>query len=80
MWAGGTIAGATQYMCKTYIIPNNEKKTFIATVTVSSLAALGKEIYDYKTNPNWTIDDSKSDFLTTLFGIGFTIIVIKWEF
>lgn len=80
MWAGFTAASITHYMCKTYIIPNDEKKTLIATITVSSLAALGKEIYDYKTNPNWTINDSQSDFLCTIFGAGVTIVVIKWEF
>ena len=80
LWAGYTVASSTYYMCKTYIIPNDEKKTFIATLTVSSLVALGKEVYDYKTNPAWTIDDSTGDLLSTLIGVGFTIIVIKWEF
>ena len=80
IWAGFTAASLTHYMCKTYIIPNDQKKTLIATITVSSLVALGKEIYDYKTNPNWTIDDSQSDFLCTIFGAGVTIVLIKWEF
>jgi len=80
VWAGYTVASSTYYMCKTYIIPNDEKKTFIATLTMSSLVALGKEIYDYGTNPAWTINDSTGDFIATMLGAGFTIIVIKWEF
>jgi hypothetical protein len=47
---------------------------------MSSLVALGKEIYDYGTNPAWTINDPTGDFIATILGAGFTIIVIKWEF
>lgn len=80
IWAGVTVSSLTYMGCKMYIFPNDEKKTYLATITVSSLVAIGKELYDYKTNPTWTIDDSKGDLLTTLFGAGFTIVLIKWEF
>ena len=64
---GATIGGVTSYVCQTTNLTHNKFQTLIVCVGTSTLAAVGKEIYDL--NVKKTFINNRDILWTSIGGI-----------